>query len=298
MAERDVYGYLSAVDPLLMQPKYTLYGEGMRIGRDADSCEVIISSDYVSRRHCAFEIGNDDTVTLIDLNSSNGLYVNGVRIKRHVLSEEDTISCGRPSPPHFVFFKTLPSNERRYMLEERATYGIGRDLSNALPLAADPTVSSFHARLRKRGDSFVIEDMGSANGTFVNGVMVSSAAVFPNDIVSIGSTELSFEPTETGICARTREKRNQVRLEAQDICRDFRGKQILKGINLVVEPGEFVGVLGPSGAGKSTLLNALNGFVPASSGRVLLNQTSLYTSYDMFRNSIGYVPQDLSLIHI
>lgn len=296
MTGRDICGYLSAVDPLLMQPQYAIFGEGARIGRDADSCEIIISGDYVSRRHCAVEVENSGAVMLTDLNSSNGIYVNGVRVKRHVLAEQDAIACGRPDPPHFIYSTSPPSNERRYMLEERPAYGIGRDFSNALPLASDPTVSGFHARLRKRGDALVIEDLGSANGTFVNGLLVGSAALSPGDSVRIGSTELFFEPMASGVSARAREKRNQVRLEAQNICRDYRGKAILRDINLVVEPGEFVGVLGPSGAGKSTLLNALNGFMPASSGNVLLNRTSLYTSYDMFRNAIGYVPQD-DIIH-
>ena len=70
----------------------------------------------------------------------------------------------------------------------------------------------------------------------------------------------------------------------------------MRDIDLVIEPGEFVGVLGPSGAGKSTLLNALNGFVPADSGNVLLNGLPLYSTYDLFRNAIGYVPQD-DIIH-
>jgi NitT/TauT family transport system ATP-binding protein len=42
----------------------------------------------------------------------------------------------------------------------------------------------------------------------------------------------------------------------------------LKGIDLDIEPGEFVCLLGPSGCGKSTLLNAIAGFSPPTSGRI------------------------------
>jgi len=50
------------------------------------------------------------------------------------------------------------------------------------------------------------------------------------------------------------------------------GQQLeaLRGIDLLVQPGEFVCLLGPSGCGKSTLLNALAGFVAPSAGQILV----------------------------
>ena len=44
----------------------------------------------------------------------------------------------------------------------------------------------------------------------------------------------------------------------------------LRGIDLQIEPGEFVCLLGPSGCGKSTLLNAISGFSPPTEGRILV----------------------------
>jgi len=69
-------------------------------------------------------------------------------------------------------------------------------------------------------------------------------------------------------------------------------KSILKQVCLDIRGGEFIGILGPSGAGKTTLLTTLNGYNRPSSGHVLLNSSDLYASYDMYRNIIGYVPQD------
>src|SRR5262249_3524143 len=66
-------------------------------------------------------------------------------------------------------------------------------------------------------------------------------------------------------------------------------------VSLLLQPGEFVGVIGPSGSGKTTLLKALSGLQPAQSGRVLVNGEPLYEQYDRLRRQIGYVPQENSI---
>ncbi|MFP4503945.1 MAG: heme ABC transporter ATP-binding protein [Cyclobacteriaceae bacterium] len=60
-------------------------------------------------------------------------------------------------------------------------------------------------------------------------------------------------------------------LEANDISKTIKGKQILKPCSLCIMPGEFTAVVGPNGAGKSTLLRILSGEDKASSGEVFLN---------------------------
>ncbi len=59
--------------------------------------------------------------------------------------------------------------------------------------------------------------------------------------------------------------------------------QILKGINLLVEDGEFVVIVGPSGAGKSTLLHILGGLDEPSRGKVLLEDEDFYRLKDAER---------------
>ena len=67
------------------------------------------------------------------------------------------------------------------------------------------------------------------------------------------------------------------------------GRPILRGIDLVVRPGEFVALLGANGSGKSTLVRAITGLLPTTSGSVTL----FGTPHEDFRDwqRIGFVPQ-------
>ncbi|MGI8642883.1 MAG: ABC transporter ATP-binding protein [Thermomicrobiales bacterium] len=64
-------------------------------------------------------------------------------------------------------------------------------------------------------------------------------------------------------------------LSTQQLGRTFRGLEALAGIDLKVLSGEIVGVIGPNGAGKSTLFNIITGFLPPTTGRVLLRDTDV-----------------------
>src|SRR5665647_946843 len=77
----------------------------------------------------------------------------------------------------------------------------------------------------------------------------------------------------------------------------------LDGVTLDIAKGEFLGIMGPSGSGKTTLLHMLGLLDEPTSGKIVIERTDLgkLTDYDktMFRlYKLGYVLQDLSLIHI
>ncbi len=79
---------------------------------------------------------------------------------------------------------------------------------------------------------------------------------------------------------------------ARDIRCGYDGREVLRGLNIAVASGEFVGVLGPNGSGKSTLLRAMTGVLPVTSGEVRLFGEPLR---DLGRRTIarrvGVVPQ-------
>lgn len=65
-----------------------------------------------------------------------------------------------------------------------------------------------------------------------------------------------------------------LRVEVENLCKSYSGQEVLKNIDFVVEPGQFVVLVGQSGSGKSTLLRILAGLEQPDSGRALLDGES------------------------
>lgn len=77
--------------------------------------------------------------------------------------------------------------------------------------------------------------------------------------------------------------------------------EVLKGIDLTVDDGEFVAIMGPSGSGKTTLLNCISCYIPSNSGSILLGNTELAkldeeALADVRNKKLGFVFQDFLLL--
>jgi FHA domain len=71
---------------------------------------------------------------------------------------------------------------------------VGRGTNNDLALAGDEYASGRHARFERRLDGVWLEDIGSTNGTFVNGIRLTrERRLAPGDVVRIGETDLRYE---------------------------------------------------------------------------------------------------------
>ena len=70
--------------------------------------------------------------------------------------------------------------------------------------------------------------------------------------------------------------------------------EILKGVDLRVEPGEIVGIIGPNGAGKSTLLKAIAGLLKPKAGAIAIDGEEITgrEPRDVSRMGLAYVPQE------
>lgn len=169
---------------------------------------------------------------------------------------------------------------------------IGRALENEL-VVSDLQVSRHHAEFHATPDGrFEIRDLGSHNGTYVNGQPIAkggTALLGPQDIVGVGHSTFRIvggqleEFVDTG----------SVSFSARHLTVTVDGgKQILKDVTFGVPEKSLIGVIGPSGSGKSTLLKALTGYRPANEGDVLYDNRSLYKQFAELRQRIGLVPQD------
>ncbi|GHH04269.1 ABC transporter ATP-binding protein [Streptomyces lanatus] len=169
---------------------------------------------------------------------------------------------------------------------------IGRALENEL-VVSDLQVSRHHAEFHSTPDGRMeIRDLGSHNGTYVNGQPIAkggSQMLGPADIVGVGHSTFRIvgdrleEFVDTG----------EVSFSARHLTVTVDGgKQILKDVSFGVPEKSVIAVIGPSGSGKSTLLKALTGYRPANQGDVLYDNRNLYKQFAELRQRIGLVPQD------
>ena len=72
---------------------------------------------------------------------------------------------------------------------------VGRAVNNDVSMPDDEYASGRHARFEPRRDGIWVEDIGSTNGTFVNGIRLTrERRLTPGDVVRVGETDLRFEP--------------------------------------------------------------------------------------------------------
>jgi pSer/pThr/pTyr-binding forkhead associated (FHA) protein len=87
-----------------------------------------------------------------------------------------------------------PALQQGATLDLRVPTRLGRGAENAIRLDGDDFVSTRHALLEPRPDGLWVEDVGSTNGTFVNGARVTTARhLVEGDVVRIGKTDLRVE---------------------------------------------------------------------------------------------------------
>ena len=87
-------------------------------------------------------------------------------------------------------------------------------------------------------------------------------------------------------------------LIAEGIGKSYKGRQVVRGVNLKISRGEVVGLLGPNGAGKTTSFYMIVGLVAPETGRIMVddNDITRLPMYLRARNyGISYLPQEPSV---
>lgn len=93
-------------------------------------------------------------------------------------------------------------------------------------------------------------------------------------------------------------------ITVEKLTKQFKGNEVLKGIDLTVEPGEVVAIIGPSGSGKTTLLRCLNLLEVPTSGSIVVGDIKVDLSRPLsqqqglirqLRQHVGFVFQNFNL---
>ncbi len=197
-------------------------GATATIGRQAGN-DICIPEQHVSRQHAVINY-RDGIFMITDLGSANGTFVNDIQLTEPFpLASGDEIRLYVP----VIKFSAAVSDEDHRMAEEHGTLitatintGKGKLIitngpqeGNTIPLLLkkvtvgratskadweigiqDPSVSRPHARLELIDNNWVVFDLGSANGTLVNNVMINEKGrpLRDGDILTFGATIVLF----------------------------------------------------------------------------------------------------------
>ncbi len=292
------------------------------IGRSSDN-DLVLTDPHVSSHHARIT-KTLDGLWLEDLNSSNGTYVGQERINRKQIRIGDPVRISvsveldwsNDLLSHWVnqpldaevADSDLESSHRTGITgawtfiikeEKKTTLTIGRSADNDFVIS-HPRVSRYHAQLKgEKENAWWLEDLGSSNGTFVDGERISRRIIDENNRVLIAGLPVVLFPRQKEIVEEeAAEGEARIEVSKLSVKVPVRGgeKTLLYDISVVLNPGEFVGLIGPSGSGKTTLMMAMNGYLRPAYGSVHINAINLHKESARFRGFIGYVPQD-DIIH-
>ena len=292
-------------------------GNSFVIGRDK-AADIQVVGSKVSRTHLRLEFDGVNWKAT-DLDSSNGSFIAGKPFQQTEIKDQISIFLGgmdgeeiRLHPLEIVSTKgdtkkvaipkakadqtlvatSIADLDKSYIdqasrirLQQRIR--IGRDATNDWHID-DLVVSRFHAEIvQNEQGGFDLVDLRSANGTFVNGLMIKRRELVIGDLISIGNITRRF--TSDGLDSPVGVE--GVDIVAKDVSFSVGDRQLLNEINFHLGPRTLTAIVGPSGAGKSTMLNVITGRTTPSQGEILIGGRDLHKEYGDLSQRIGLVPQ-------
>jgi ABC-2 type transport system ATP-binding protein len=327
------------------------------VGRDTGS-DFVIDDPEVSSRH-AYVSPAEGGISIEDLDSTNGTWVNGRRVMFSELVQSGdqlrlgatvlevrlpTPAAATPAPPQppagdevqlppagdlaqpppagdeVELPQPVMTRERRiptmpvlvFVDGERAGEEllvdahvvVGRDPGAAdVILSQDTEVSRRHATFTPAGAGLTVQDLGSTNGTFVNGRRIEGAvALNTGDKVKIGGELIEIRiagekvvPPPPGPVTAAAEVVRGYAIEAESLVKAFGKHRAVDGVSLQVDVGQVYGFLGPNGAGKSTMVHMLTTLMPPTRGTARILGSDIVRQSPKVRQIIGVALQAAAL---
>lgn len=201
----------------------------LRVGANSvgrEGTEVLLPDKTVSRNHAQIVLTEEGLMTVEDTGSTNGTQVNGERLllgTQHAVNIGDTVRFGsvrllarmpgaesNTAPAAQIERTTeLPKSQAVHvarLISETAAIGeiglsagtttFGRSPANTVVLNQDPYISGRHAQIMIDGQSAQVIDVGSTNGTTLNGTRLTPQETLPlvtGDEIAFGGTKFRFQ---------------------------------------------------------------------------------------------------------
>ena len=143
----------------------------IKIGRGSNN-DIVIKDDVVSTNHAIIKVSDYGEISIEDLNSKNGTFVNGKRITKTILIPSSTVYLGN----HFIDWKQIIKDNVSISFPDDVVEKklIGRNPMSQIRYSFDD-VSDKHAYIcKKMNGEIILIDNNSTNGTYVNGNKISS----------------------------------------------------------------------------------------------------------------------------
>ncbi len=161
----------------------------LTIGR-SNSNDVVIKDTFVSGSHCSITMDDKGVFYLQDLGSSNGTFVNGKRVQQAWLRSNDIVKLGETVIPWQEYFQAPNDSHLNGNIIRKVT--MGRAPDNEI-VVGDDFVSSHHAEiLITDQNEYLVQDLNSTNGTFVNDRRVISSLLVPGDRLRLARITLEW----------------------------------------------------------------------------------------------------------
>ncbi len=224
-----IFGYLKLQLPGAGEQEFEISKAEITIGRGQTN-DIVLQDSRVSRSHARFEFHPDGEVVVVDLGSTNGVRVNGVRLEQVKLAPGDVVFIGGSQITHVkasaddqdmtiidteadldrtIAEAVLPvslndtSQDRLVICTPEKTWelelndqvdslSIGRSSNNSIVIE-HPSVSRSHARIVRDHRTFRLKDLGSSNGLSVNGQKVDEIVLDDGVSVRLGYATLIYK---------------------------------------------------------------------------------------------------------
>ena len=249
---------------------------------NSNDCNTWYNNRYLKEGEtCALQPGD-----VIGLNTDGDAATQEITFRVEEIREvQGTADGPRQEQPDAAVLREVDLRRKKRVL-------IGRGDDCDIKLVSD-RVSRYHCEILYKDGQFELRDLGSTNGTYVDGLPVSRVALRNGAVINVPTQVFAF----TGGLLHYHEHKNGISVQLLNVYKTVQDQNtqqplnIVDGTSLEIQPNSFVVLVGGSGTGKSSLLTCITGTAPCTSGSVRFDGLETRGNRNAFDAVLGYVPQ-------